>query len=569
MTSRYTCNTHSCGAVLSEIILAVLQVPSVFARNQPMQSKSRNRWLPLDRTNGNTVGEIEPAAGPLDPELSAMASLPTFQASYSLLDVLEQIYQDYAAGYPNAPYRVNSASLCQEEWERVEKILHRYGVPFARLLDVPTGAPRQRICDAGMAGITRIRKDCYRLGADIDVNALVLRDIALAAEMTELKAWCQRLEYLCRTGRACSGNRARIEKVLAQILNSRALRDIELLRGRKDFTELYFKFCELTLMGEDTAVTIRDLRKLVKNEHDLASLRVKEFSALREQYEGGGRRDLIAVMQANAKAARKEGFQECDGSAAETQQIYDELEQIDRNFSKIGDTLKESKEFWEGVGRKLGSLSSSSCTGHYRAKDPPHGITTGPERLRIDRQAAKIHAGLQTVHRVIKRRSCSKRVLKACDKIVKAAENLTNKCTGVVRTHTSVELHLRTPTCDFKSGRKAISPLTKGLGYILSGYEKLSLRFTKWAETIYLLFWFAGNTAIDKLPADRLGHVQVAQAELLSKGLFTSSYSSYALPFEAAFTRLETRLLEMQRLWTKVVLRVDGISGSSILKADL
>jgi hypothetical protein len=40
--------------------------------------------------------------------------------------------------------------------------------------------------------------------------------------------------------------------------------------------------------------------------------------------------------------------------------------------------------------------------------------------------------------------------------------------------------------------------LTKGLGNLVSGYQKLSLRFTKWAEMVYLLFWFAG-TANDKM----------------------------------------------------------------------
>jgi hypothetical protein len=35
-----------------------------------------------------------------------------------------------------------------------------------------------------------------------------------------------------------------------------------------------------------------------------------------------------------------------------------------------------------------------------------------------------------------------------------------------------------------------LSPL-KGLVQLVTGYEKLSLRFTKYAEMIYLLVWFA------------------------------------------------------------------------------
>jgi hypothetical protein len=125
---------------------------------------------------------------------------------------------------------------------------------------------------------------------------------ALAHEIANLNAQCQRLEYLCRTGRACPRNRARAEKLLASIKMSSALKNIKLLRNRDSFSDLYFKFCELTLMGEDTAVTIQKLRKLVKDELDRANRRVEEFNALRKHYEDGGRRDLVVLMQENAKA---------------------------------------------------------------------------------------------------------------------------------------------------------------------------------------------------------------------------------------------------------------------------
>jgi hypothetical protein len=51
----------------------------------------------------------------------------------------------------------------------------------------------------------------------------------------------------------------------------------------------------------------------------------------------------------------------------------------------------------------------------------------------------------------------------------------------------------------------------------------------------------------------------VAQAELLAKGLFTSSYSSYALPFETTFMCVDLRLHAMQKFWIEVVVRVDGL----------
>jgi hypothetical protein len=40
---------------------------------------------------------------------------------------------------------------------------------------------------------------------------------------------------------------------------------------------------------------------LVTDELDRASRRVEEFNALRKHYEDGGRRDLVVLMQENAK----------------------------------------------------------------------------------------------------------------------------------------------------------------------------------------------------------------------------------------------------------------------------
>jgi hypothetical protein len=78
--------------------------------------------------------------------------------------------------------------------------------------------------------------------------------------------------------------------------------DIEALQDRRDFSDSYLKFCELTLMGEDSAATIRDLRKFAKDELDSASCRLAEFKALRKQYEDEGRDELAVFMQKKAKA---------------------------------------------------------------------------------------------------------------------------------------------------------------------------------------------------------------------------------------------------------------------------
>ncbi|KAJ7830122.1 hypothetical protein B0H13DRAFT_1916060 [Mycena leptocephala] len=375
--------------------------------------------------------------------------------------------------------------------ELLEKIYQHYDVPFFEgpLL---SQIARNRACAAGKAGIRRISRACYRLGADIDVDKRARH--VLTAEMVDLKACCQRLDYLVRTGRACPLNRARIEKLVANIKMSLKSGDIAALQDRRDFSDSYVKFCELTLMGEDTAATIRDLRKLAKDELDSASYRLAEFKALRKQYEDGGRRALAVFMQKNAKAARRAGFEEGVGSAEESQQIYDELEKIDRGLAKIGEILKESKEFWEGVDRKLSPTPASQ-----QMKDLPDGITTGSEELRLGRRAENIHIGLQTVSKAAQHCSKSKKMHKAGDKIVGDAANLTKNSTDVVQTQKSAEIHLRNPVCDRRSGRKALSPLKKGLGQLVTGYEKLSLRFTKYAEMIYLLVWFAGSIATDKL----------------------------------------------------------------------
>ncbi|KAJ7912183.1 hypothetical protein B0H13DRAFT_2660217, partial [Mycena leptocephala] len=222
-------------------------------------------WLSVDPTNRNAVRGIEPATGPPDSELSAMTDLRRSERSHSLLTLLKIIYWDYAAGHPDALFRVSqrvpreearphfgiTRGLNKETASRLKQIFRCYEVPFSER-PLSSSTARERICVARKAGIIRICEACYRLGANIDVGGLVRQDLALTHEIGNLNARCQRLEYLFRTGRACPRNRARVEKLIESIKMSSALNDIELLRNRESFSDLYFKFCELTLMGEDT-----------------------------------------------------------------------------------------------------------------------------------------------------------------------------------------------------------------------------------------------------------------------------------------------------------------------------
>jgi hypothetical protein len=165
---------------------------------------------------------IGTATSPPCTELLAEPELLMFPSRYSLLDLLETIYQDYAGtsvllrrliwrsksqknpldGYPNALER---AVTVHGNEERLTKIFHHYkgagtrpykcntadflflfchlAVPVPQVSDAPVRSWEreiwgQRLCHAGMAGITRIRKDCHRLGSYIDFDKLVLQGMS-------------------------------------------------------------------------------------------------------------------------------------------------------------------------------------------------------------------------------------------------------------------------------------------------------------------------------------------------------------------------------------------------------
>ncbi|KAJ7134380.1 hypothetical protein C8R44DRAFT_976986 [Mycena epipterygia] len=308
-----------------------------------------------------------------------------------------------------------------------------------------------------------------------------------------LMASCKRLEYLLRGGVSSQTLRDRIEKLLKTIRTSPALDDLglQILRGLQGFTQLYFRFCESALMGEDTETTILELRELE-----------------------------------NVKAAEKDGFKEGVSSDVESQQINDELGKIDKHLERIGETLRRTKDFWEDVDKSFKSASSPRAS--KQAKDPP---SLG--ELGVERRAEEIQTGLSTIYEAAQQYCSSKKMLKTGNDLIKDAVGLTMKCATI--------------PFDPKSTRKSIPPLTKALRSAVKGYKKLSLQFEKYAQKIYLLFWFAGTTTEEKLGVERSEHWHYAHEYLQSKRL-----SPCVLPFESAFIGIERQLRGIQTFWLEV-----------------
>jgi hypothetical protein len=280
--------------------------------------------------------------------------------------------------------------------------------------------------------------------------------------------------------------------------------------------------------------------------------------------------------------ARNQGFRQGVGSAEESQQIYDELEKIDKHMEKMHQTLNDAKKFWEGVNRDLKSVPSAST--YSRAKKPPDGMTPGPsvrvpardvdpilvfnsfqvQELGIERRAEKIHIGLQTVLVAAQQYSHSRGIVKAGKDLVKHASGLTQGSTTILHAQNSVEIQLQSPACDPKSGQKAVSPLIKGLTAFIKGYEKLSSRFAKYQRLIYLLFWFAGTIAAENLTGILLylagsNHANISKAvpgkidDVALANLISKRLSPYLLPFESAFIGITKQLRVVEKRWFELV----------------
>ncbi|KAJ7479649.1 hypothetical protein FB451DRAFT_1239481 [Mycena latifolia] len=455
-----------------------------------------------------------------------------------LLELLPTIYKGFEAGDHCALYHSLHIEA-PETITRLRRVFDAYEVPWIEPGFVYTPHSRRRKCSSGMEGIQRMLADLKRLGPNFDPDQVVNH---FAQEVKDLKTSCKKLEYLLRTGRSSPALRDRVVNLLESLKRSPAM-DLDLLEGVDDFTRLYFEFCALSLTGQDTGGKIRELRQLVKGKLEKATHEMEKFDRVSKMYAEGGRQDLASIMQENAKTARKAGFREGVSSAAESQQIYDDLEKIDKGFMTIGQRLKDSKEFWEGVDRKLNS-APYTLTGQ-NIKDHPDGSRT-------ESVAQKIQTGLETVHGAAQQYSGSPKILKAGTQLVRRASDLTKDCTTIARTQLSAQTHLQNSTSNPTSGRKVLLPLTKGFGSLAKRYEKISQEFAKWARWIYLLFWFAGSAPADKLRMERPDHV--AHAVLLSKGL-----PSYLLPFESSLTAIERHLRGIQKLWMNLELMGDGI----------
>ncbi|KAJ6572989.1 hypothetical protein B0H10DRAFT_2105980 [Mycena sp. CBHHK59/15] len=470
-------------------------------------------------------------------------------------ELFESIHISYEAGdYMALDHSISAKPPIHQE--KLRKIFRQYGGVLIEQEPGSSTAPmlspqeRESICAIGMAAIKRIQIGCERLGLNVDLNELLTFG-ALAQEVQDLKASCKKLEYLLRTGRSSPALRRRIETLLERIKNSPAMDEIDLVRKLDEFTQLHLEFCELSLTGQDTKATIRDLRELVQNELYKAKLRVEEFNSLSKlYYTEGGRHDLAVLMQENVRAARDAGFREGVSSTGESQWVYDELQKIDECFAEIREHLKESKKFWEKVDHNLKSAPSTPTS--QQAQDVPDGITTGPVELRIEHRAQRIHTGLQNISQAAQQYCGSRKMLKTGNNLVKDASDLTKDCSTISSTQRSAEIQLQSQTCGPKSGRKALAPLRKGLGSIVKRNEKLLLAFTKYKRLMYLLFWFAGTTAAQKMRMERPDHV--AHAGLVSKGL-----CSYVLPFESAFTSIKGRLRGTQKFWIDLGSIGDGL----------
>ncbi|KAJ6530128.1 hypothetical protein B0H19DRAFT_1242563 [Mycena capillaripes] len=298
------------------------------------------------------------------------------------------------------------------------------------------------------------------------------------------------------------------------------------LRYNDDFPPLYLRFCELIAQQEDTTEIVRDLRKMAKDELEKAKVQLEGFGALKRRY-SQDRQDLAAFFQDNVDAAKKAGLPEGASSSEQSQQILDEMDNIEKSLSKIGDILEDNKEFWEGVDRRLKSVPPPPSG--LLANGPPEGIISGP--MTVNGTAAQFCG--------------SHKMLKIGKVLIQDVSVLNRSCGKISSTQSSVEAQLQSPSCVLKHRRKVLRPLTNGLSSLVQGYEKFARRFAEYWGYISLLFWYEGSSLEEKLGADRCN--PVALTNLTLEGL-----SPYALPLESAFVTIHRQLLGMTKFWREL-----------------
>ncbi|KAJ6530111.1 hypothetical protein B0H19DRAFT_479929 [Mycena capillaripes] len=322
------------------------------------------------------------------------------------------------------------------------------------------------------------------------------RKAKLMKEMEYLKASCNKLKYLLQTGRSTPAVRKKLTSLVNHVQEYVSVKELDLLRKQDDFTPLYLRFCELIAQQEDTTEIVRDLRKMVKDELERAKEQLEGFGVLKGQY-AQDRQDLVAFFQDNVDAAKKARFPEGASSTEQSQQILDEMDNIDKSLSKIGDILKDNKEFWEGVDRRL--KSAPPPPSGLLGNGPPEGITSGPTEERLEPHAKRIHTRLQTVNSAAAQYCGSHKMLKMGKALIQDASKLNRSYSKILSTQSSVETQLQSSSCIPKHRRKVLRPLTTGLFSLVHGYEKLTRRFAEYWGYISLLFWYAGSSLEEKL----------------------------------------------------------------------
>ncbi|KAJ6530100.1 hypothetical protein B0H19DRAFT_1192097 [Mycena capillaripes] len=374
----------------------------------------------------------------------------------------------------------------------------------------------------------------------------------LMKEIEYLKASCNKLKYLLQTARSPPAVRKKVTRMVNYVQEYVTVTELDLLRRQDDFTPLYLPLCELIAQQEDTTKIIRDLRKMVKDELEKTKKQLEGFGALKRHY-ARDRQDLAAFFQDNVDAAKKAGFPEGASSTEESQQILSEMDNIDKSLSRIGGILKDNKEFWEGMDRRL--KSAPPPPSGLSANDPSEGITSGPTEERLEPHAKRIHTRLQIVNGTAARYCGSHKMVKMGKALIQDASELNQSYSKIASTQSCVEAQLQSPSCVSLHRRKRLRPLMTGLSSLVHGYEKFARRFTEYREYISLLFWYAGSSLEEKLGMDRCN--PLALTNLTLEGL-----SPYALPFESAFMMIHRQLQGMTKFWRELEEVLGPLSSS-------
>ncbi|KAJ6530133.1 hypothetical protein B0H19DRAFT_1242566 [Mycena capillaripes] len=185
---------------------------------------------------------------------------------------------------------------------------------------------------------------------------------------------------------------------------------------------------------------------------------------------------------------------------------------IGKSLSKIGDILKDNKEFWEGVDRRPTSAVNGTAA-----------------------QYCGFH-----------------KMLKMGKALIQDASELNRSYSKISSTQSPVEAQLQSPSCVPKHGRKmlnerVIQPRPRA--------QTVARRFMEWVS---LLFWHAGSSLEEKLGALKVDRCSpLALTNLTFEGL-----SPYALPFESSFMMIHRQPQGMTKFWRELEEGLGPLSSS-------